>query len=308
MNFYESARFQYAAARLLVKLTQFRDRGRFTQKITDGVNFDIELTAHSEGSFNINIENTEPTTEKKPFMNAELGDILAFLGERLVEKIDQDALTEAQNPGQDVHPIRSSGGTVSTKRLDELTREYVKSGDLNTALPAPIEDMVKRRAAELYRERRLNAKKAEIMKIDKESAQKLISMSAPLLKEMSVPLRRSATSLQVLPNETAQTQPILFLDQKLAQSIETAIVDDYTDIILGNITQFNKDNGWGKVKIENNTKILSFNIPSDILPVIKQKLIDKMKVDQVYLEGYFVRDRGGEAIRLMVIGIRHTPK
>jgi hypothetical protein len=32
MNFYESARFQYAAARLMVKLAQFRQRGRFVKK------------------------------------------------------------------------------------------------------------------------------------------------------------------------------------------------------------------------------------------------------------------------------------
>ena len=34
MNFYEAARFQYAAARLTAKLMQFRVHGRFTKRIT----------------------------------------------------------------------------------------------------------------------------------------------------------------------------------------------------------------------------------------------------------------------------------
>ena len=66
MNFYESARFQYAAARLIVKLAQFRQRGNFSQKITNNSNIAIELVAQTEGSFNINVEIPEqgPTDEE----------------------------------------------------------------------------------------------------------------------------------------------------------------------------------------------------------------------------------------------------
>jgi hypothetical protein len=43
LDFYEAARFQYAAARLVVKLSQFRARGNFVKKITNTSNQDIVL-------------------------------------------------------------------------------------------------------------------------------------------------------------------------------------------------------------------------------------------------------------------------
>ena len=93
----------------------------------------------------------------------------------------------------------------------------------------------------------------------------------------------------------------------MAQEIETAIVDKEITPILGDIIQFNKNNGWGKVKIENGAKILSFSIPYDILPSVKQRLIDNMKKDLVYLQTYFVRDRSGDVVRLIAVGILATP-
>lgn len=55
MDFYESARFQYAAARLSVKLDQFRRTGRFSKRITAESRTNIDLHAFSPGSFNLNI-------------------------------------------------------------------------------------------------------------------------------------------------------------------------------------------------------------------------------------------------------------
>jgi len=61
------------------------------------------------------------------------------------------------------------------------------------------------------------------------------------------------------------------------------------------------------LKIENGKKIVSFSIPSDVLPRIKQTLIDNMKRDLFYLQTYFIRDRSGEVIRLIAVGILPTP-
>ncbi|WP_327209525.1 hypothetical protein [Rhizobium leguminosarum] len=124
---------------------------------------------------------------------------------------------------------------------------------------------------------------------------------------MATALRKSANTLEVRSSTHGQTRPVLFLDRKMAEEIETAIVDEEITPILGDITQFNKDNGWGKLKIENGTKTVSFSIPYDILPTMKQTLIDNMKRDLVYLQTYFVRDRTDEVIRLIAVGILPTP-
>lgn len=153
----------------------------------------------------------------------------------------------------------------------------------------------------------MNYNAESIKKIDFARSQKLIAMSAPLISEMATALRRSADSLAVSSSVSGASNPVLFLDQNMAAEIETSIVDKEITAILCDVIQFNKDNGWGKVKIENGTVIVSFSIPYDILPRIKQTLIDTMKKDQVYLQTYFVRDRAGDVIRLIVAGILPTP-
>lgn len=90
MNFYEAARFQYAAARLLVKLSQFRETGKFSQKITQKSNFDIRLTALADGSFNINVEELGHQPKEPPFVDLPLSDMLAYVSERIVDKMEEE--------------------------------------------------------------------------------------------------------------------------------------------------------------------------------------------------------------------------
>jgi hypothetical protein len=117
----------------------------------------------------------------------------------------------------------------------------------------------------------------------------------------------SNSLLEVTSVANGQNRSILFLNREMAKEIEIASVDEDITPILGDITQFNKDNGWGKIKIENGEKTLSFSIPYDLLPTMRQKLIDHMKLDLVYLQAYFVRNPSKEVIRMIAVGILPTP-
>ena len=304
MNFYEAARFQYAAARLMVKLAQFRQTGKFVKKITNKSNSNIQLISQSDGSFNINVEDPPQSASDKPFIDISISDLIAYVSERIVEKIDDEDLSE---------PLNLSGSMLTSKRddtavtLDNLVESTMSEGQIPSTLSEPLQDLLKRRIAETHRERRLTQSQHAISKIDFARSQKLIAMSAPLLSEMATALRRSANTLEITSSENDLTQSVLFLDQDMAREIETAVVDQEITPILGDITQFNKDNGWGKIKIENGAKTVSFSIPFDILHTMKQKIIDNMKKDLVYLQTYFVRDRSNEPIRLIAVGILPTP-
>lgn len=301
MNFYESARFQYAAARLLVKLSQFRNAGKFSKKISSKSNFDVRLASQSDGSFNINVEDAGKGKSEDEFVDMSLGDLVAYVSERVIEKIDEDSLKHAGMIS------RQTDADQAQSQVDEIA-ESVDLGktELDT-VPAKIRDVVKRRLAEVSREKRMDQNSDAIKKIDFARSQKLIAMSAPLIGEMATALRRSADTLEVSSSISGSTKPVLFLDQNMASEIETSVVDKDITALLCDVVQFNKDNGWGKVRIENGSVIVSFSIPYDILPRIKQTLIDNMKKDQVYLQTYFVRDRAGEVIRLIVAGILPTP-
>ncbi|MGO7835606.1 hypothetical protein [Rhizobium johnstonii] len=307
MNFYESARFQYAAARLMVKLAQFRKQGRFVQNITTNTNFNILLAGHRDGSFNINIEDPGQKAEEDPFINISLADLIAYVTERVVEKIDEAALAGGARSTRDGASVDGGGKASTSSALDRVVEDVMGGKPLATGLTPSDQDLVKRRVAEVYREQRLADNSTAISRIDFARSQKLIAMSAPLISEMATALRKSANTLEIQSSSQGVARPVLFLDRQMAQEIETAVVDQEITPILGDITQFNKDNGWGKVKIEDGTKIVSFSIPYDILPSMKQTLIDSMKRDAVYLQTYFVRDRGGEVVRLVAVGILPTP-
>lgn len=132
-------------------------------------------------------------------------------------------------------------------------------------------------------------------------------MSAPLISEMATALRKSANTLEVRSSNHEKVRSVLFLDQQMAQEIETAIVDQEISPVLGDVIQFNKNNGWGKLKAENGLGIISFSIPYDILPQMRKGLIDSMNKDMVFLQTYFVRDRGGVVVRLIAVGVLPVP-
>lgn len=302
LNFYEAARFQYAAARLLVKLSQFRYAGKFSKKISNRTNFDIRLESQEEGSFNINVEDFGQGASGEEFISVPLGDLVSYVSERVIEKLDEASLGGA--PAGSKGDVDRSGG--ATLNINEISEKVMAKEVSLEELRPKVRDLVRRRAAEITREQSLLKVESKITKIDFARSQKLIAMSAPLISEMAIGLRRSANTLEVFSSTHGESRPILFLDQDMASAVETSIVDEEITSILCDVIQFNKDNGWGKVRIENST-IVSFSIPYDILPRIKQTLIDTMKKDQVYLQTYFVRDRAGEVIRLIVAGILPTP-
>jgi len=303
MNFYEAARFQYAAARLMVKLAQFREKGIFVKNITRNSNLGIQLVTQSDGSFNINVEVPDQDPKDELFVKISLSDLIAYVSERIIEKLDENALREIASSERRTQ----TGADAAETALNKLVEDAMAGKDMTARLPVQVQDSVRRRVAEAYRERRLAENSKAVSLIDFARSQKLVSMSAPLISEMAIALRRSAEVLEITETSAGRSNPILYLNREMAAEIETAVVDDQITPILGDITQFNKDNGWGKLKIENGSKIVNFSIPSDILPKIRTTLIESMRKDQVFLQTYFVRDPGGEVIRLVAVGILPTP-
>lgn len=299
MNFYEAARFQYAAARLLVKFARFRDGGDFPQKVTTTSNVDVQLEALARGSFNINVTAPSPKTKKEPFVDMSLAELMAYVGERVIAKTDETSLrADGASGGPQSAPV----DTVSA--LAELASDGLLEV---TSLPAEIQEVVLRRQSEIYRQKLLQEKREQLSKIDLGLGQNLIAASAPLMRDMATALNKSANTLEVRSSKDGATQPVLFLNQQMAREIKTTITDKLPTPILGDITQFNKDNGWGKLKIESGTKIVSFSIPYDLLPDLRATFIENMNKDSVYVSAYFIRDRSKKVTGLIIDEVLPTP-
>jgi len=311
MNFYEASRFQYAASRLLVKLSQFRDSGRFGQKVTSQTNVGIVLTAQESGSFRINVDAPEQpaaSDDANSFVTMSLGDLFSYVAERLIEKTDDEVLTNVLNAQPAIVDQWGRIPPGDGERLQEVIRALMNDPDLRATIFPESAAMIERRISELGRQESLDAKTAQVTKIDPVREQKLISMAAPLVTEMATAFRRSASTLTVKTAFAGRSANVFYLDQTMAEDIESTKVDQEITSILGNIIQYNKENGWGKVRVAIAKQPLSFSVPSDQKRALQSTLLDQMGRDQVYLQVYIVRDLAKEPVRLIIAGILPLPE
>jgi hypothetical protein len=293
----------------MVKLAQFRAQGSFVKKITNSSNFNVLLQPHDKGSFNINVTAPVPTPGEKRFVDLSIADLLAYLSERIVEKSDEGDLISTLNANSQTLAALGQDRVKNSADADAAIEEISKDQSLRRGLHPETREIVERRIAEITREGDLEEKKSEVAKIDSAREQKLLSMGAPLVSEMATALRRSANSLEVVARRRGVDSTVLYLNKRMAQEIENAKVDSEITPILGDIIQYNKENGWGKVRLGDVAPgPISFSIPSDLKYGLQSLLITQMRKDQVYLQAYFVRDRGDEVVRLIVVGILPVPE
>lgn len=308
LNFYEAARFQYAAARLVVKLSQFRSKGNFSKKITNTSNHDIVLETQSDGSFDISILIPAIMVAQEAFVNVSVSQLMSYIFERLVGKTSNTDVATALNSHQKVVEQIGQIDANNTDLINKALTIIQTDQTIKENLRLEQKELLERRIAELTREKEMDSKATQLNKIDAAREQKLISMSGPLVSEMATALRRSANTLEIV-SETGMTQPkrILFLNRRMAEEIEVAAVDKEITTILGDIIQYNKETGWGKARLSISEQPLSFNVPSDVKGRLQNQLLTAMGRDKVYLQTYVVRDKVDEPVRLIVVGIIPPP-
>lgn len=304
MNFYESARFQYAAARLVTKLARFQVAGKFPQKITNRSNTEITLEAHSEGSFDITILAPLLPIAAEVFMTTPISGLMSYVFERLITRSDSESVISALNSQDKVVEtlghISDNNTQVLTQALDIISRQNEQLVDGSRRR----EEHLEQRIAELHRERMLDAEGLQLTKIDDARGQKLLAMGAPLIKEMATALRTSASSLDIISeSEFRGRNNILYLNKRLAKEIETSEVDDDITSIRVDIVQYNKESGWGKVRLHLTGQLLPFTVPSDRKERLRLLLTAEMAKRQTFIQAYFVRDRAGDLTRLVIVGI-----
>lgn len=245
LNFYEAARFQYATARLVVKLSQFRQNGKFNKRINSANNTDIYLETHKDGSFDIGIIAPLLVPGYEAFINTSISTLMTYVFERIVGKSSDTEVTKAINS---VGSIVEQFGKISDNDTEKVNRilDFVeKNQDSMNELHTKNSELYERLLAERDRNNLLESNSGRLAKIDPVREQKLISMSAPLVSEMATALRTSADTLQVISedNFTGSKSNILFLNRKMASDIENDVVDKDLTAILGNIIQYNKELG-----------------------------------------------------------------
>lgn len=308
LDFYEAGRFQYGAARLMVKLDQFRRTGQFSSRITYDNNARIILETQEDGSFLISTLIPILQAGSGEFIATSLSSLWSYVADRVFSKSDTDSIRLAlENQSQMLKVFNDQYARQADQNQRTLTmlEDCAESGD---RLTATAFNLYERLLAERERSVRLEGEADALRRIAPDQDAKLISMAAPLLKDMGVTLRNSASALTIYNNDNDVRKPIVFLNKKMADEVDTSVVDDRSTLILVRIIQYNIETGWGKLRTNEFEGLLSFNVPSDRKSDVNGELIDAMDRAgndlDTYIEALFVRSRAGLLQRMIVLSVR----
>lgn len=304
MDFYELARFQYSASRLLVKLDNFRRTGRFPRRITHENEHRLIIKPFREGSFGLDILAPVVMEGARLAYEVPISTLFGYVVERVFKPADDDAVKAAlstQNRLIEAFTANVEGRDETVSDTLDLLRGEIEAG---RALNQTNRDLFDRLNAETERRAYLQGQTDQLRRINREDDAELVTMAAPLLKEMNVPLRDSASNVTVRTRREGRTTNLLYATKKMADEVETAIVDRNQTTIDINVVQYNKETGWGKFRNDEWDGLSSFNIPADINESLKESMVQAMNQDFVEVDCYFVRSPARVPLRIIVFDVR----
>lgn len=301
MDFYEAARFQYAAARLSVKLDQFRRTGRFSKRVTSSSRTNIDLFPYEPGSFSLKIaSNEEVDSDLK--INVPLTALWTYIIERVFQPTDTNValdLIDDNGLRSEFFDLVENNMFASDAAISLLRSEIEK----DRGLSATEAELLDRLVSESERRAYLKSHRDLLSLITPEQDAALVTMATPLLSEIAVPLRRSAKRVTILTIDALGQRPILTTDRQTAEALESIKIDKHVTSIDVDIVQYNKENGWGKFRNPHWEGIPSFSVPADRKDDLRFDLLNAMQEDRVSADAYIVRSLSDEPIRMILVDV-----
>ncbi|WP_432200221.1 hypothetical protein ACRAQ7_11360 [Erythrobacter sp. W53] len=301
MDFYEAARFQYAAARLSVKLDQFRRTGRFSKRVTASTRTNIDLFPYEPGSFNLKIASTEEARDDLR-IEVPLTTLWAYVIERVFQPTETDTaldLIEDNSLRSEFFQLIDNNIFESDKAIELLQREF----DKDRGLEPREQELLDRLKSEAERRAYLKSHRDILSAITAEQDAALVTMATPLLSELAVPLRRSAKRVMISTIDSAGGRSILSTDRQTAEALESLKIDKHVTSVDVDIVQYNKETGWGKFRNPHWDGIPSFSVPADRKDDLRFDLLSAMQEDQVSADAYIVRSVSGEPQRMILVDV-----
>ncbi len=304
MDFYEFARFQYSASRLLVKLDNFRRTGEFPKRITVENNHRITVKPFRPGSFGLDLIAPIAMEAGRLAYELPISALFSYVVERVFKPAGDDVVRESlatQRRLLDVYEADIEGRDNTVSRTLDMLRDEIGNG---RELNLQNQDLMARLNAETERRAYLEGERAALRRLTREQDADLVTMAAPLLKEMNVPLRQSARKVTVRRRIDGETTELLYANKQMADEVDIAILDrDLTTIDI-NVVQYNKENGWGKFRNPEWEGLPSFNVPADLNTELRDDIVAAMNQQLVEVDCFFVRSPAQVPLRIIIVDIR----
>ena len=145
-----------------------------------------------------------------------------------------------------------------------------------TANGAARQDMLREIQSEDEREKEFENAKDELNEIDEDSLNKLTSRLRPMVPEIALPLRNSATRMS-LGSDKPKHQRLMHLTDDIVKLVQGRKTEKEPSVIIGRIKAYDRDSGVGKVQSALLPRVLNFVVPQNR----RDELRDSILVDKI---------------------------
>lgn len=237
------------------------------------------------------------------FITVPISSLMSYVMERLFAKTEDSDVAKALNAQVSVvkefGKIKANDNELMSQALALIERQGI---DLSNAKDAHIATL-QQRIAEQQRDAQLIGVEKKLAKISPKQEQKLLKMGGPLVSEMATALRSSADTLEIYTERSSKKRKLAYIDNQMIDDLTLTTVDEDVTAIRVDIIQYNKETGWGKLRLQETKDLKAFNVPSDLKSKLKNILFSEMRKTQTFVQSYIVRDNADDPVRLIVVGV-----
>ena len=324
LSFYESARFQYSAARIIYITEHFRQTGNALEKMSKKVDADIRVSTAKKGSWELAISLAAiPSLAgctisvplktlflyllnyvKKPAKPEELALKLAEL-EVEKEKERTKQTSEETKRLEIVRDIVSTQSATTNQALELLATYHTDNSDDKGLDNRPM--LVKELDAQINYEAEVAPYIDELQSIPAEKMERMALLVRKNGSELAYPLRSSANTLSIgVGSNNSKAKTVIF-DRDSLENLSEEKEDDTPTYLVGSIKAYDKETGWGKFRNNGDFyKPLPFHVPANIRKKNLKKITKSMGSNLIGASFYIVRNHAKTPIRLIMNNIIDT--
>lgn len=298
LDFYEAARFQYGAARLIYTVDRYIETKKVPSRVSPrAISSRYRIAPAAEGSW-----------EQEIFQNIAIGAAGSLVAAPIVygfayvyrllfpaaKRAEEAAsLLDNLNSGADANEIRMFLEANNASQENELINLCInKVSQANEREMQSPEIAQTLKSLMQLKDQRLKATQFENMMggINFEDSQSLIKKTRTQISEIGYPLSKSADSLNI--SDAANDNPTLYtLSHKDVVSLSSNIYEDNLSVLTVIIKSFDKETGWGKLRVfaeDGSDEVFSFLVRRRELANHRNEVLEAMKDKKIIINGFRV--------------------
>lgn len=326
MNFYEASRFQYGAARFVYTLEKFRLEGNIASRLAGWVDTDIRVSAPAPGSFIQEVLVMAAPIAAEVAMGCSFEALFAYVWDLLLPQskakdialkiAEQERLREEQRTQQEVQRTEQTrlmadvclASNATTQQVISILGQVVSRNqpvevDGQTYSNAELKSLLAEAESESERKQLIHANQAVLSQITPEKERRLVGQLRKPINDMCLPLRSSATNLNISQGTSASPRKMVNLTAETVQGIAQQLEDDAPIVIRGSVKAYDRENGTGKFRYDELRVPIPFRIPSASKVELQPKILDAMRMPDVLISVFFIRDSYDNPVSLIIDNI-----